>query len=100
MTSTHYRLYMEYKGLPSDGFIAKWFSGTGFTITHSDGYWLGKHENSCIVDYVATDYGNGFNVEQFIKNFCIEYCIEFDQDCVMVTKTPVECETFEPYKYE
>ena len=96
MTSTHYRMYMEYKGLPSDDFIAKWFSGTGFTITHGDGYWLGKHENSCIVDYVATDYGNGYIVQTDVEKFCKAYCEEFNQDCVMVTKTPIEWENIGP----
>lgn len=91
-STTHYRMYMEYKGMSSDVFIAKWFSGTGFTVTHGDGYWLGKHENNCIVDYVAHDYGNGMHPDLEVKDFCEAYCKEFNLDCVIVTKTPVEWE--------
>ena len=88
--TTHYRMYMEYLGSASDDFIARWWNSNGLTITHGDGYWMGKHKHCVILDYVAHDYGTGVSAESIVKSFCRDYCKRFNQDCVMVTKTPVE----------
>ena len=90
--STHYRLYCEYLGPVSDEFIAAWWNPNGITVTHGDGFWMGKHENSVIIDYVAHDYGDGVDPCRVVESFCKCYCEKFNQDCVLVTSTPCQWE--------
>ena len=90
--STHYRIYCEYFGMVSDQFISSWFNPNGITITHGDGYWMGKHENTLILDYIAPDYGQGVDPRNIVNRFAKSYCEKFGQDCVLVTSHDIEWE--------
>ncbi len=88
MDGVRYRLYMESFGVASENFIVHSGAFLSFTIIHADGYWLGSHENTLILE-VMFEYPASSDLDARIKKFCEEYRKEFNQDSVLVTKEEI-----------
>lgn len=88
--STHFRIYCGAEDHDCERFIVQWWNPYGFTLTHCDGYWMGSHENSIVIDYIAHDYGNGIDPHQVVNTFAKDYCKKFGENCVGVSWTSVE----------
>ena len=93
LEGVRYRLYMESKGTSSEDFVSKWWEPNGVTIIPASGYWLGKYEDTIIVEVCFEDaLCSGVTPADQVKNFCASYNRNFNQDCILVTSEPINME--------
>lgn len=93
LNGVRYRLYMESKGTLSEDFVSKWWDPNGVTIIPASGYWLGKYEDTIIVEICFEDsLSSGIPPAEQIKTFCAHYNEKFNQDCILVTSEPITME--------
>lgn len=84
---------MEHCGINSELWIVKHGGFLSFTIIHADGYWLGKFENTLILEVCfESEFGQSIDPQHQINTFCYNYKKEFNQDTILVTKEEINME--------
>ena len=78
-----YRIYTENKNYEAIEAMAGTYFPDGFTISKAEGYWLGGHEHSLIIDIVTDDKQSVFDLAWNIKK-------NNAQDDVLVVTVPCD----------
>lgn len=85
-----YRIYMEDCGPESQRFVMQWWQYQPHTLLFGNGSWMGRLEESMVLEMVLPEFGNGINMDEMIKNFSKEYCAKYRQEAVFVTEHEVK----------
>lgn len=85
----NHRIYMEDCGPECQRWVMEWWQYQPHTLIFGNGSWMGKLEESMILEIVLED-----DLSEMITNFSREYCLRYKQDAVFVTKHEVTGETY------
>jgi hypothetical protein len=89
-----YRIYMEDCGAESQRFVTTWWQYQPHTLFFGNGSWMGKLEESMVLEIVLPELGNGIDMEEMLEKFSKEYCTKYRQDAVFVTQHEVKGNTY------
>ena len=90
---TNYRIYMEDCGPECQRWVMEWWQYQPHTLYFGNGSWMGKLEESMILEMVIDEFGNGINMGEMLTKFGKEFCKKYKQDAVFITKHHVTGET-------
>ena len=88
-----YRLYMEDRGVESQRYVMQWWQYQPHTLFFGNGSWMGKLEESMVLEMVIPEFGNGLDMDLMIIKFTDEYCNKYNQEAVFVTVSEVSGST-------